>query len=81
MPYPVIEAVRWFKCPEESDFDGVTPLTIVSAAWSMSESCSENGQINWDHELINKEYLESTVSKDILNQWVKIIENNLNSRI
>lgn len=80
MPFPVIEAVRWFKCPEESSFKGTTPLTIVNAAWSISASCSGNGKVNWDHKLINKAYLESIVSKDTLNQWVKIIEYNLNSR-
>jgi HD-like signal output (HDOD) protein len=80
MPYPVIEAVRWFRCPEESNFDGATPLTLVHAAWSMSESCVDNGKVNWDHEQINKEYLASVVAEETLNQWVTIIENNLNSR-
>jgi HD-like signal output (HDOD) protein len=76
MPFPVIEAVRWFKCPEKSGFNGVTPLTIVNAAWSMSESCLDNGKVNWDHELINREYLESYISKETLNKWAEITENN-----
>jgi len=79
MPFPVIEATKWYQQPSESGIKEIAPLTIIHAAWSMMESCSNNGKVDWDYKLIQKEYLESIVDQSTLNKWAKITENFFNN--
>lgn len=79
MPYPVVEAVRWYEQPSLSSIDELSPLAIVHAAYAMVAMFQANNEIDLTSELIDIEYLELVVGPKVIEQWQVLAENFLNS--
>ena len=74
LPFPLVEAVRWHKQPSEVVGDSLTPLTLVHAAWAMTELLKESDEIDLASPIIDADYLRSVVGEDTLQQWKAVAE-------
>lgn len=72
MPYPIIEAVRWHRKPQDSGIKELSPLTIVHLAWAMQTSLIETGQLKEDHPAFQIDYLKSVMDETAYNEYIDI---------
>ena len=79
MPFPIVEAVTWHKQPALSSVDVLSPLAVTHAAWAMYTLFSEHQEIDLESEIIDVDYLDRIVGRDIVNKWVAITESFLNT--
>ena len=79
MPFPIVEAVRWYKQPALSNIDVISPVAIVHAAWAMLTICKEHKEVDLDSETIDVGYLDAVVGRDKVNKWKSITEDFLNN--
>lgn len=72
MPFPLIEAVRWHRNPKDSGIEELSPLTVAHAAWAMVKMQEQDGEINFDSDLIDREYLYSAIGEKNTEEWLEV---------
>ena len=82
MPYPVVEAVRWYRQPALSEIDVLSPLAVVHAAWAMLTLHTQQQDIDLQSDIIDIDYLDAVVGRETVDKWKDIANdfcNNVNS--
>ncbi len=72
LPFPIIEAVRWHRHPEQSGVSEMAPLTVVHAAWAFLSDYTNEGELTLDSSNLNRDYLLETAGEERLNRWFQV---------
>lgn len=79
MPQAVVAAVMWQCDPEGSQYDEIGPIAVLHAVVGMQLDFDSRGVTDEDSERINFDYLEKVAGKDLVKQWMQLVNKDAES--
>ncbi|MDM3871722.1 HDOD domain-containing protein [Porticoccus sp. W117] len=74
MPFPVVEAVRWHRCPADSQIDELSPLAVLHFAWALLSAHADGEEIDLENDKLDTDYLNTVIGAETLQRWLRVTE-------
>lgn len=76
MPQAVVAAVMWQSDPGDSQYDEISPIAVLHAVVGMQLDYDSRGVTDEGNERINFDYLETVAGKQLVEQWMRLVNED-----